>query len=103
VNRSAADPGAVACSTLRSTRTTTDGVCAEVKRQARRRYMTKKQKNALDKKIEQIYYASCRGVQINIMDIEKVFDVGYKALAEGANDETLKAKIVAFVETIRFN
>jgi hypothetical protein len=65
--------------------------------------MTKKQKNAIDNKIEQVYYASCRGVQIDIMDIEKVFAVGYKALAEGADDETLKAKIVAFVETIRFN
>jgi len=65
--------------------------------------MTKKQKNALDKKIEQVYYASCRGVQIDVMNIGKVFDVGYKALAEGADDETLKAKIVAFVETIRFN
>jgi len=65
--------------------------------------LTKRQQNALDKKIEQAYYATCRGVQIDIMDIGKVFDAGYKALAEGADDETLKAKIVAFVETIRRN
>lgn len=65
--------------------------------------LTKRQQNALDKKIEQVYYATCRGVQIDVMNISKVFDVGREALAKGADDEQLKAAIVAFVETIREN
>lgn len=63
---------------------------------------TKKLSNkAIDRRIELAYYASCSGIQINIMDISKVFAVGRKAHDEGADDEQLKAIIRAFVETIR--
>jgi len=50
--------------------------------------------------IETTYYANCSGVQIDMMDIGKVFAEGEKALAEGRD---LKTAIVAFVETIRKN
>jgi hypothetical protein len=62
--------------------------------------LTKKQ---IDKKVEQAYYASCSGIQISIMDIGKVFAAGRASFEAGADDETLKADIRAFVETIRHN
>jgi hypothetical protein len=51
-----------------------------------------------EKQIEQCYYDNCSGIQINIMDIGKVFAEGRKALAEGRD---LKTAIISFVETIR--
>jgi hypothetical protein len=55
---------------------------------------------ALDKLIERIYYDNCAGIQINIMDIGKVFAEGRKAHAEGRD---LRDAIVSFVQTIRCN
>lgn len=42
----------------------------------------------IDKQIEQIYYRRCSGVQINIMDIGKVFAAGRAAYAAGTDMET---------------
>jgi hypothetical protein len=65
--------------------------------------MTKRQQKRLDKRVEQAYYATCSGVQISVMDIGKVFAVGRKALADGADEEKLRSAVVEFVETIRKN
>jgi hypothetical protein len=58
---------------------------------------------AADRRIELIYYRACSGIQINVMDISKVFAVGHKAIAEGADDAALEVAIVTFVNTIRKN
>lgn len=63
----------------------------------------KAQQKKDDARINRAYVASCQNVQIPMLDIPKVFAVGRKAIAEGADDEVLKAKIVEFVATIRTN
>jgi hypothetical protein len=62
--------------------------------------MKAKAAKLIDREIEAAYYRRCSGIEINVMDIGKVFDAGRKAHAEGADVE---AAIVAFVETIRKN
>lgn len=65
------------------------------------RKLTKKQ---IDKLVERCYYDTCSGIQINIMDISKVFAAGRAAYAEGVTDpDELGARVRAFVETIRKN
>ncbi len=59
--------------------------------------------NEIDKRIEAAYRARCLNVTINMMDIAKIFAVGRKAVAEGADDSVLSDKIAAFVQTIRRN
>ena len=54
----------------------------------------------IDEQINRAYVTKCSGVQIDIMDISKVFDVGRKALSEGRDLDTA---IVEFVQTIRKN
>lgn len=58
---------------------------------------------AIDKRIDTIYNTNCSGIQISIMDIGKVFEVGRMAAATGANDEQLTKVITEFVNTIRLN
>ena len=62
-----------------------------------------KRKPATDRRIEQAYYRTCSGVQINVLDIGRVFAVGRASVAAGDDDEALAAKVAAFVETIRKN
>lgn len=57
--------------------------------------LTKNQERNL---IDRVYNENCRNIQINIMDIGKIFAEGHKALAEGRD---LKTTIVEFVEKIR--
>lgn len=65
----------------------------------------------IDKLIERIYYANCSGIEINIMDIPKIFKAGQAAYAgaavEGAAPEQVAAivrdVIVAYVAAIRKN
>lgn len=62
-----------------------------------------KAEKAIDRRVEKAYYASCSGVQINIMDIGKIFAFGRMKVAAGEDDEALKSSIRAYVETIRTN
>lgn len=61
--------------------------------------------NRLNKRVEAAYYARCRGIQINVMDISKVFDAGKKAIASDPTitDEALAEAVFAFVQTIAKN
>lgn len=61
---------------------------------------SKRQLTALDREIERIYYRRCGGVQINVMDIGKVFAAGREAASQGADVE---AAIVAKVQELRQN
>ena len=70
---------------------------------AARKPTPKQQKKLDDKRIEQAYYKVADGVQIDMMAIPKVFKVGEKAIAEGADDAALEKAIADFVETIREN
>lgn len=56
-----------------------------------------------EERINRAYVTSCQNVQIPMLQIPEIFKVGRKAIAEGADDEALKAKIVEFVATIRVN
>ena len=60
-------------------------------------------KKAMDLRIEKVYRERCSGVQVNMMDIGKIFFAGYDAIAEGVDDQELGNRIAAFVETIRRN
>jgi hypothetical protein len=64
---------------------------------------TTKAERAADKRIERAYYATCSGIQIDIMDIGKVFDIGRRAIEAGADEETLRKSIRDYVELIRKN
>ena len=60
----------------------------------------KREAKRIDALIDRAYTETCAGIQIDIMDIGKVFDAGRKALAEGRD---LKVAVREFVETIRHN
>lgn len=62
--------------------------------------MTKREAKDLDSKIERIYYRHGDGVQINVMDICKIFKAGKEAFLKG---EDMEAAIVAAIATYRLN
>lgn len=63
--------------------------------------MARRKPNAADALIERAYSSTCSGIQINVMDIGRIFDHGRKALAAGADFTSLQSSIRSFVETIR--
>jgi hypothetical protein len=63
----------------------------------------KAEKKAIEQRIDLAYRRSCDRIQISVLDIGKVFEVGRKAIAEGVDDAELEKRIRAFVETIRKN
>lgn len=54
------------------------------------------QEKRIDQRIERAYYASCRGIQINVMDIGKVFEFG-RCVETGITDMELQDKLYQFV------
>jgi hypothetical protein len=58
-----------------------------------------------DRRINHLYGQRCSGIQINIMDITKVFKAGQAAIAANPaiNDDELGDAILKFVQTIRQN
>jgi len=69
----------------------------EVKREAKAR------EAKADKIVEKAYYATCSGIQIDIMDIGKVFAFGRTKIEAGEDFPALCASVRAYVETIRKN
>ena len=55
-----------------------------------------RQEKIIDRRIEQAYYATCKGIAINVMDIGKVFDYG-RCVETGITDMELQDKIYHFV------
>jgi hypothetical protein len=58
---------------------------------------------AIDKRVERLYYKHCSGIQIDIMDIGKVFNIGRMVVAAQPQitDDDLAHAISSFVGTIR--
>lgn len=65
--------------------------------------MTKKETKAAEARVSRAYYATYSGIQIDMMDIPKVFDVGRNVVAHGGTDADLEKTIRTFVGTIRKN
>lgn len=63
----------------------------------------KRKRNKQDKLIEQAYYATCAGKQIDILDIAKVFEVGRGGLDAGDDFDALCARVSFFVDSIKKN
>jgi hypothetical protein len=63
--------------------------------------MARRKPNAADTLIERAYSSTCSGIQINVMDIGRVFAHGRACIAAGADFTSLQSSIRSFVETIR--
>ena len=73
---------------------------AEQKRLKKEIRAAKKADKAVEDRIAKAYRATCCGIQINILDIPKVFKYGERIIAEGASNEVLLEKIGVCVRSI---
>lgn len=62
-----------------------------------------KSEKITEERISRMYSSTCQGIQIDMMDIPKVFTVGRTAIANGADDALLGDTIRTFVQSIRKN
>jgi len=58
---------------------------------------------AIDLRVERAYYATCSGIQVDVMDIGKIFAFGRLKVLAGEDDAALGASLRAYVETLRKN
>jgi hypothetical protein len=65
------------------------------------RKMTKKALNEIADRVAKMFGQECYGVQVSIWDLGKVSKVGAESIMAGDDDATTRAKLRAFVETIR--
>lgn len=56
-----------------------------------------------EKTIERIYYKRCSGLQVNVMDLGKIFEEGHRLIAAGVNTTQLEDGIYNFTKTIAKN
>ena len=62
-----------------------------------------KEEKLAEKRIEQAYYKTCSGIQVDVLDISKVFRFGRSVVARGVDDDVLGQAIFNYVQTIRRN
>lgn len=55
---------------------------------------------AIDKEVERAFYAHCSGIQINVLDIQKVFTAGRTAALAG---QDIATAVLAKVAELRQN
>jgi hypothetical protein len=60
-----------------------------------------KAEKLIDLRIDLAYRKTCSGIQINMLDIPKVFAFGRIKIMEGEDDAALCNSIRAYVESIR--
>jgi hypothetical protein len=63
-----------------------------------RKPTAKQAAKAQEKLIEQLYYKGCPGMQINVLNIGKLFKMAGKMLDEGASTEAVVAAMWGFAE-----
>ena len=64
------------------------------------RHRQSKADKALDRQIDAIFRANCSGIQIDMMDISKIFAAGKAAAAAGAD---IQAAVLSTVAALRKN
>lgn len=66
--------------------------------------MKKGEKARADKakniRIDRLYGRACEGLMVAILDLEQVYEVGRRAIDEGADDDALALALRAKAETI---
>ena len=63
----------------------------------------RKKQTATDRRISAACARAANGIQINIMDVSRVYAVAESAVKSGADDAGLEKAIADFVQTIRQN
>lgn len=62
-----------------------------------------KAEKSIETRISDAYRKSCSGIQVNMMDLGKIFAHARQVISTGADDTVLGQKILEFVQTIRKN
>ncbi len=65
--------------------------------------VTKKAMKANEARVGKLYGKYCFGIQVSIMSLGTIMDVGMEALRAGADDEGIGTAMRTYVETIRKN